>query len=52
MKFRTWLCILAEGTSAHNQVDVYNRAVAGGASEEEALRQVVDWLIELTVKDV
>ena len=44
--------ILQQGTSAHNQVAIYNRALAGGASEDEALRQVVDWLIELTVKDI
>lgn len=44
--------ILQQGTSAHNQVGIYNKALAAGATEEEALRQVVDWLIELTVKDI
>ncbi len=44
--------ILARGTSAHSQVAVYNEAVANGADEPEALRAVVDWLIEETMRDV
>lgn len=41
--------ILAEGTSAHRQLAVYERAVAEGAEQKEAVRQVVDFLIEETV---
>ena len=40
--------IVAGGTSADRQVKVQQDAVAGGASDEEALRAVVDYLIEDT----
>ncbi len=40
--------ILARGTSAHRQVGVYNRARERGASEREALRAIVDFLITET----
>lgn len=42
--------ILARGTSAHRQVAIYDKAIAAGASEREALKSVVDWLIEETVQ--
>ena len=42
--------ILARGTSAHTQRHVYGAALAAGADREEALRDVVDWLIDETVK--
>jgi glutamate---cysteine ligase / carboxylate-amine ligase len=38
--------ILERGTSAHRQVATYERAVAAGASQREALEAVVDMLIE------
>jgi carboxylate-amine ligase len=41
--------IMARGTSAHRQLAVYQDAVAAGAAKEEALRRVVDWLIEETL---
>jgi len=41
--------IVARGTSAHRQLEIYNGAVESGASQEEATRAVVDWLIEETV---
>ncbi len=41
--------ILTRGTSADRQLGVYTRARADGAEREEALRQVVDWLIEETI---
>ncbi len=41
--------ILSRGTSAHRQVETYQRAVQSGATREEALKRVVDWLIEATV---
>ncbi|HWK44820.1 MAG TPA: carboxylate-amine ligase [Stellaceae bacterium] len=41
--------ILARGTSAHRQLEVFRTALAGGASQAEALAAVVDWLIEATV---
>ena len=44
--------ILEAGTSAHNQVGQYQQAIAQGASSEQALQVVVDWLIEQTVKDL
>ena len=40
--------ILRRGTSAHRQVEIHTRAVQGGASEQEALREVVDFLVEQT----
>ncbi len=42
--------ILAEGTSAHRQIDVYRQALADGAEAPEALRAVVDWLAEETLR--
>ena len=44
--------ILADGTSAHRQVNVHQEALAAGASPEEAARVVVDHLIEETARDV
>ena len=44
--------ILEAGTSAHNQVGQYQKAIDQGASSEQALQVVVDWLIEQTVKDL
>ncbi len=41
--------IVAEGTSAHRQIATYEEALAGGASEHEALQAVVDELIEDTL---
>lgn len=41
--------ICKRGTSAHRQTATYNRAVAEGAGPKEALRAVVDQLIEETV---
>jgi glutamate---cysteine ligase / carboxylate-amine ligase len=40
--------ILGRGTSAHRQIEVYQRARAEGASEREALRAVVDFLVRET----
>ncbi len=44
--------ILANGTSAHQQLAAFRRARQSGASEQEALREVVDWLIEETLVGV
>lgn len=43
--------ILTEGTSSHAQTRVYGQALADGDEPAEALRKVVDWLIEETVKE-
>jgi glutamate---cysteine ligase / carboxylate-amine ligase len=40
--------ILKRGTSAHRQVAVYEKSLAGGADKETALKDVVDFLIEET----
>jgi len=40
--------ILERGTSAHEQLRVFDAAVAAGAPEDAALRAVVDWLIDET----
>jgi len=40
--------IISRGTSAHRQVAVYEEAIAGGTSHEEALCAVVRFLIEQT----
>lgn len=42
--------ILARGTSAQRQIEIYDQAMAGGASKADALIQVVDWLIAETVR--
>ena len=44
--------ILARGTSAHRQVRTYRDALAGGASEREALEAVVDALVEETMHGI
>ncbi len=41
--------ILEAGTSAHRQVAIHAAALANGAEPDEALREVVDFLIEETV---
>jgi carboxylate-amine ligase len=42
--------ILARGTSAHRQLQVHEQALAAGATPEEALRAVVDWLVAETAR--
>ena len=42
--------ILTEGTSAHRQIAVYDRAIEEGADMDEALAAVVDFLIEETAR--
>jgi len=42
--------ILSRGTSSHNQLAVFQRAVDAGADRHEALIQVVDWLMTETVE--
>lgn len=44
------LKILQRGTSAHHQIKTYEEALAAGASRKEALRTVVDMLIEQTAR--
>ena len=44
--------ILERGTSAHRQLAVYYGAMKDGADQNEALRQVVDFLIEETLAGV
>ncbi len=41
--------ILERGTSADRQTEVYRAAIAEGATQPEALRHVVEWLIAETV---
>lgn len=41
--------IVEEGTSAHRQIGVYEKALAAGQTQEEALKAVVDMLIEDTM---
>ena len=43
--------ILSRGTGAHEQVRVYEAAVAAGADKMEALRRVVDFLIAAFLPD-
>lgn len=42
--------ILQGGTSAHRQVEIYERAIAGGAAEQEAHSMVVRHLVQRTAK--
>jgi glutamate---cysteine ligase / carboxylate-amine ligase len=44
--------ICARGTSADNQVRIYEEAVSAGASERDAQARVVDWLIEASVEGI
>lgn len=44
--------ILSRGTSAHQQLHIYGQSMADGNSPREALVNVVDWLIEETVRDI
>lgn len=46
---RTLRTILARGTSAHAQLQAWEDALAAGASHRDALRAVVDGLLEVTV---
>jgi len=41
--------ILANGTSAHQQIRIFREALDARTSREDALKHVVDWLIEETV---
>jgi carboxylate-amine ligase len=40
--------IPARGTSAHRQLRTYEQALGAGASPQEALESVVDWLVTET----
>ena len=42
--------ILERGTSADTQLRIYHQALEAGADENEALQQVVDWLVAETVR--
>jgi len=42
--------ILARGTSAHRQRQVFEQAKTDGATDAEALRSVVDWLVQETAR--
>ena len=44
--------ILARGTSADRQLAIYHSSIESGASDEEALHNVVDFLIEETVANL
>lgn len=44
--------IVARGTSADRQLAIYHSSLESGASDEEALRNVVDFLIEETVANL
>ena len=44
--------IISRGTSSHQQFETYRQAVESGATHEEALKRVVDWLIEATVAGI
>jgi carboxylate-amine ligase len=49
-EFKHLRTILQRGTSAHRQVAIYHQALSDGATEQEALCAVVDWLVEETVR--
>ena len=44
--------IISRGSSSHQQLETYRQAIDSGASHEEALVRVVDWLIDATVAGV
>jgi carboxylate-amine ligase len=41
---------MARGTSSHRQLQVFEQALAAGASQQEALGAVVRWLVEETAR--
>lgn len=43
--------ILANGNSAQRQIEIFESQTAAGKSESDALTDVVDWLIQETVRD-
>ena len=44
--------IIADGTSAHHQVAIYEKATGEGADAREALAAVVDWLAEESLQGI
>ncbi len=44
--------IARRGTSAHRQLEVYHQALKSGASRDEALKAVVDWLVMATLEGI
>ena len=46
------LKIPERGTSAHQQLEIYHQAINDGLSHEEALKNVVDFLIEKTAESL
>ena len=44
--------IMKDGTSAHQQLRVYEHSCMQGADHDQAVKAVVDWLIEETVRDI
>ena len=44
--------IIANGTSAHRQLQVYEDSCSQGADHEQAVKDVVDWLVEETVRNI
>ena len=44
--------IIADGTSAHHQVAIYEKATGEGADAREALAAVVDWLAEESLRGI
>ena len=44
--------ILTSGTSAHRQTRIFREALEAGVDRENALKLVVDWLIDETVREL
>ncbi len=44
--------IVGRGARAHRQLAIYRAAIGQGAAKRDALKAVVDWLIEETAKDL
>ena len=44
--------IYHRGTSAHGQLKVYHQALADGADQKEALKEVIFWLMKETLSDL
>jgi carboxylate-amine ligase len=45
------MTITVRGTSAQTQLRIYNECRAGGATQDEALRAVMQWLMDTTSQD-
>lgn len=49
-EFERWRDILTEGTAADRQIDIYDESRAAGMTRTAALREVMAWLVDETMR--